>query len=312
MNNQQTIIENIVKGIRKERNDSIPQCSYVIGRSGYGKTYLLNQLSDKLKECDVFNIINTDCLLKPIFDTENFLQYINEKTGEKRNVVLLDNLDDWLDKWTRTELFRLRSLLYEPHAPIVVGTGRTLPTQFSKYNEPFYDTFSLYTIGEMDKDCALQLINGMRVQHSLPQLGNEMIPKVHALLSATTYTPSMCRLLSIVPSYECPINVILRTALMPLTAYYRAMIVRMTPSQRLTWIALLSKGSPMLFSDLREITGQSGGELSPQLLMFIKNGLLVSDKVSPKKTLYSISDPIMTAWYKYCTNDFCENEPTVL
>jgi len=304
MNNQQTIIENIVKGIRKERNDSIPQCCYVVGRSGYGKSYLLNQLSDRLKECDAFNIIHTDCLLMPIFDTETFRQYINERTGEKRNVVLLDNLDDWLGKWTRTELFRLRSLLYEPHAPIVVGTGRTLPTQFSKYDEPFYDAFSLYTIGEMDKDCVMKLINGMREQQALPQLGNEMLSKVHALLSATSYTPSMCRLLSAVPSYERSVNDILRTALMPLTAYYRAMIERMTPTQRVTWIALLSKGSPMLFSDLREMTRQSGGELSPQLLMFVKNGLLVSDKVSPKKTLYSIADPIMTAWYKYCTNDF--------
>lgn len=67
------IVENIGKkvfsiiseGIIRETHNSIPQCYYVSGELGYGKTTLLHRIKEKF-ESQNFQPIYIDCLLHPI------------------------------------------------------------------------------------------------------------------------------------------------------------------------------------------------------------------------------------------------------
>ena len=78
------IVENIGKkvfsiiseGIIRETHNSIPQCYYVSGELGYGKTTLLHRIKEKF-ESQNFQPIYIDCLLHPIPNEEKMEEYLH-------------------------------------------------------------------------------------------------------------------------------------------------------------------------------------------------------------------------------------------
>lgn len=85
----------ILQGILSEAHDSIPQCYYVVGRRGYGKTGLLRNLEKTLNESDGYLPLYVDCLMSPSVSIRETI--VEHEHSESRLVLLLDDMDVLLD-----------------------------------------------------------------------------------------------------------------------------------------------------------------------------------------------------------------------
>lgn len=291
------IYTEILKGIMSESAKSIPQCYYIVGDKGYGKTGLLRNLEKTLKKADKFYPKYIDCPMSPSFMIiEAILKY--NKTGS-RLILLLDDADILFKTMGRDDLFRLRSILYKDGAPIIVGTGVELSSLFTDYQAPFYDAFILYRLKELTDEVSINLFENMRSKSHTAR-NNIAHNLVLELLDEIGKTPESCRLLSNVSSFNVARPIILKEALEPLSLYYREKIISLSPLQRKTLTYILSKNNPVLLKDIREATGQSAGDISPQLKALSIKGLITTTRQHIKKTEYSVADKLMTSWFKNC------------
>jgi hypothetical protein len=149
----------------------------------------------------------------------------------------------------------------------------------------------------------MSLISSMRMDAGENVCDKNVSQNILDVLSETEKSPYVCKMISEQPVLDCAKDELLKNMLSQLTPCYRAVIGGMTAPQCKTFITLLKSDRPMLMSELRDATGQTGGELTPQIKAFSKKNLLKSDRISVKKTLYSISDALMVAWYRYCCRD---------
>ena len=292
-----SVYTEILQGIKSESPESIPQCYYVVGRRGYGKTVLLRNIEKSLKEAVGYGVLYVDCLMSPSFSIMEAIEE-NHLQGS-RLVLLLDDMDVLLGNMGRADQFRLRSLLYQRGAPVIVGAGEELSSDFTDYQAPFYDAFVLYHLGKLSQELSMELIGKMRSEcrHRKIDASSET---VSTLLDEIGRTPESCRLLANVPSFGVKRERILSEALEPLSLYYRERIMSLSPSQRKTLVYMLSRGEPVLLKEIREATAQTASDISPQLKALALKGLISTTKQGVKKTEYSVADKVMVSWYRNC------------
>ena len=281
----------LIKSISSEKNGSVPQCHYIVGKKGFGKTALLKQINDFLNEGNKYEPIYVDCLLTPALSVDWMIA--RERKSSRRVVWLLDGMDLFVAGISEKEQFRFRAMIYEENAPVVIGTGKSLSEHFTSYGAPFYDTFSLHILKEMLPSTAAQFVAQERK-------GRGRLPEdvIDSVLSEIGYTPFNCCLLAKV-NVELSRDNMMRELLQPLTNYYRMLIANFSVLQRRTIICLLSSDTPLLLKDIRSATNLSGGDLSPQLKSLSSKGIVTQKSLGVKKTGYSISDRAMSAWYRY-------------
>jgi hypothetical protein len=289
------IYDEILRGVNTETYGSIPQCYYIVGRKGYGKTSLLINLLKELSKSQQIYPLYIDSILTPTFDLEKTINM--NKVNEKRLVLLIDDIDIILKSLDERSKFNLRSLLYKEGAPIIIGTGTNLIPDFTDYHAPFYDAFILYNLKELTVEESLCLFENMRIEMGLPMDHSKIILEA---LDEIGKTPRACSLLSKLKSFDSSLSEVLSEALSPLDLYYREKIFTMPLSQRKTFVYILSQGKSVLLSDIRKATEQSSGDITPQLKSLANKGLIITTKESAKKTEYSVADKMMCAWYKYC------------
>lgn len=292
------IFTDIMHGIMSETSESIPQCYYITGRRGYGKTGLLLNLEKAIGKDDRYYPLFVDGLLSPSFSIEKAIEQNLQQ--EHRLVLLLDDMDIILNNMARDIQFRIRSLLYKKGAPVIIGTGAELSSDFTDYRAPFYDAFILYHLKELSNEDSVNLFKRLRRKTCFR---NETVPTkiVSELLNEIGRTPESCRLLSNVSSFKVEPKRILSEALSPLSLYYRDKIMSLSILQRKTLVFMLSKKDPVLLKEIREATGQSAGDISPQLKSLVQKGLVSTNRQEIKKTEYLVADKLMNSWYRNCT-----------
>lgn len=298
MNIHAPIYTEIIHRIKSETSESIPQCYYIVGRRGYGKTELLHNIERTLDQDDRYYPLYVDGLLSPSFSIEKAIEQYHQPK-EHRLILLIDDMDTILNNMTRDVQFHIRSLLYKEGAPVIVGTGSGLSGDFTDYKAPFYDAFILYHLNELSNDASVNLFKIMRKKTCF---SNEKTPTkiVLGLLNEIGKTPESCRLLSNVSSFKVERKKILSEALSPLSLYYRDKIMSLSFSQRKTLVFMLSKKHPVLLKDIREATGQTAGDISPQLKSLVLKGLVSTNRQGIKKTEYMVADKLMNSWYRNC------------
>ncbi len=287
----ESLYNELIKSISSEKNGSVPQCHYIVGKKGFGKTTLLKQINDFLNEGNKYEPVYVDCLLTPALSVDWMIA--RERESSRRVVWLLDGMDLFVAGISEKEQFRFRAMIYEENAPVVIGTGKSLSEHFTSYGAPFYDTFSLHILKEMLPSTAAQFVAQERK-------GRGRLPEdvIDSILSEIGYTPFNCCLLTKV-NVELSRDDMMRELLQPLTNYYRMLIADFSVLQRRTIICLLSSDTPLLLKDIRSATNLSGGDLSPQLKSLSSKGIVTQKSLGVKKTGYSISDRAMSAWYRY-------------
>ena len=287
----ESLYNDLIRSVSSERVGSVPQCHYIVGKKGYGKTALLKQINDFLNETNKYEPVYVDCLLTPALSVDWMIA--RERESSRRVVWLLDGMDLFVAGISEKEQFRFRAMIYEENAPVVIGTGNSLSEHFTSYGAPFYDTFSLHILKEMLPSAAALLVAQERKGKG--RLSEDLIDSI---LSEIGYTPFNCCLLAKVNA-ELSRDNMMRELLQPLTNYYRMLIANFSVLQRRTIICLLSSATPLLLKDIRSATNLSGGDLSPQLKSLSSKGIVTQKSLGVKKTGYSISDRAMSAWYRY-------------
>ena len=158
MDIHQNLLEELVDSILSESKGSIPQCHYIVGERGYGKTSLLHAIRNNLSRDERFHIEYVNCLLSP----ELTVEYLGNVESDLRIVWLLDDFDSLISVSSKDTLYKLRGIIYSDGSPIIIGTGRALLSQFTSYSSPLYDSFMLHTLNELDIYAGTKLVSEIR------------------------------------------------------------------------------------------------------------------------------------------------------
>lgn len=286
------LLEELTNSIFSETEGSIPQCHYIVGERGYGKTSLLHSLERNISADDRIRVVYLNCLLKSELKVDDFL---DAGTANIRIVYLLDDFDSFLSASSEEDLYKLRGLVYSENGPIIVGTGKNITNQFTEYSAPLYDSFMLHVLKELDVNTGRKLVAEIRGLSDLPT--EDMFREIFSIIGCT---PETCSLLALVKHYGQEVSEIITESLNHYGAYFKSILNSLTLSQRDILISLLDYPGPMLLKEIRMTTEMSSQEIMPILIMLNRKGLVDTIKHSSRKTEYGIHDKLLRAWYWYC------------
>lgn len=279
----------IIDGISRESNDSIPQCYYVAGDLGYGKTTLLYRLKQNLNQ-ERFAPLYIDCLLNPITNEDKLEEITYGLNPNKRSVLLLDNAHHLLESWSESELSKLRALIYTPGAPIIVFSGKRVTKIFTDYSAPLYNSvmlLSLTTLSEEEQSVFLQDIGKNK----------ECYHKI-----ASTLGPSiliMTLICKAIKQGKRKEEAIKGEILSYFNIPFDNLLASLSPIQLLITVAILKSESPCLLSDIATETGLKSSDITSQLKRLEQKQLIEIIKWKPKKSLYQIKNKTFKEWYKW-------------
>lgn len=282
----------ILDGIKRETHNSIPQCYYVSGDLGYGKTTLLHRLGNAIN-CNLFQPIYIDCILNPIANEEKLEEILQGIISDKRVVFLLDNAHFLLENWSSNELAKLRALIYNPGAPIIVFAGKRVTKVFTDYSAPLYNSvllFSLNTLTE-DEQTALIQSSDKRILQNVQQIN-----KIASSLEPSILIMTLIKR-AVEKGYQKEED-IKRETLSYFNVAYENLLVSLSPNQLLIVVALLKAESSCLLSDIVKETGLKSSDITPQIKRLEEKNLIEIIKWKPKKSLYQIKSKIFKEWYK--------------
>ena len=282
----------ILDGINRETHNSIPQCYYVSGDLGYGKTTLLHRLGNSLN-CDHFQPIYIDCILNPIANEEKLEEILQGIISDKRVVFLLDNAHFLLENWSSNELAKLRALIYNPGAPIIVFAGKRVTKVFTDYSAPLYNSVLLLSLNTLTEDEQTALIqsSGKRKLQNVQQI-NKIASSLEPSILIMTLIKRAVEKGS--QKEEC----IKKETLSYFNVAYENLLVSLSPNQLLIVVALLKAESSCLLSDIVKETGLKSSDITPQIKRLEEKNLIEIIKWKPKKSLYQIKSKIFKEWYK--------------
>lgn len=290
MDIHQKLIEELADSIRSESENSIPQCHYIIGERGYGKTSVLQSIRNRLSQDERYHIEYINCLLSPELEVEN-LEYGD---SGHRMVWLFDDFDSFFSVSSEDTLYKLRGIIYSEGGPIIIGTGRTLTSQFTSYSSPLYDSFMLHTLNELGINTGIRFVSEIRGSSEIPD--DEILNEAFSIIGCT---PESCTLLASLKQYSKNVNEIVSDSLRPLDTYFKSIVSSLTLPQRTIVVALLDFGNPALLRDIRTRTGMSSPEIMSILVMLSRKGIVDIIRSSARKTKYAIHEKEFSAWYRY-------------
>lgn len=282
----------ILDGINRETHNSIPQCYYVSGDIGYGKTTLLHRLGNAINN-NLFQTIYIDCILNPIANEEKLEEILQGIISDKRVVFLLDNAHYLLENWSSNELAKLRALIYNPGAPIIVFAGKRVTKVFTDYSAPLYNSVLLLSLNTLTEDEQMALIK------STCKRGLQNVQQINKIASSLESSILIMSLIirAVEKGYQKE-EVIKRETLSYFNVAYENLLVSLSHNQLLIVVALLKAESSCLLSDIVKETGLKSSDITPQIKRLEEKNLIEIIKWKPKKSLYQIKSKIFKEWYK--------------
>ena len=282
----------ILDGINRETRNSIPQCYYVSANMGYGKTNLLHRLENTINY-DLFQPIYIDSILNPIPDEEKLEEIVLRDKSNKRVVFLLDNAHYLLENWSSNELAKLRALIYNPGAPIIVFAGKRVIKAFADYSSPLYNSVLLLSLNNLTEEEQMAFIQSgcKRKQPNIQQISNianSLEPSILIMRLILRAIKNGCR-------KEEDIK---KEALSYFDVAFENLLVTLSPNQLLIVVALLKAESSCLLSDIVKITNLKSSDITSQIKRLEEKNLIEIIKWKPKKSLYQIKSKIFKEWYK--------------
>ena len=282
----------ILDGINRETHNSIPQCYYVSAGMGFGKTTMLHRLGNTIN-LDLFQPIYIDCILNPIDNEDKLEEILQGIMSNKRVVFLLDNAHYLLENWSSSELGKLRALIYNPGAPIIVFAGKRVTKVFTDYSAPLYNSVLLLSLNTLTEKEQTQLIQ------SACKRGRQNVQRINNI--AKSLEPSILIMTLVIKAVEKGYQKdedIKRETLSYFNVAYENLLISLSPNQLLIVVALLKAESSCLLSDIVKETGLKSSDITPQIKRLEEKNLIEIIKWKPKKSLYQIKSKIFKEWYK--------------
>ena len=269
-------LKSICLEINGNAGSSIPQPVLIIGQEGAGKTTLLRRLVTVYAD---WHFVWIDG--RSIFSTAD----ITDKATDD-SVLIIDDLDYYLERCTYDEQFRLRRFLYNEGAPMMIASVSKLYPAFTEYRAPFFE--------------------GLKKIHLSPITENELssvfddnsMVRVMTMFSLVPPTVNSMEIISrIIGSSISPEND-LNLLLSHYSGIYRLKYGNVPPTSQHILNALGNSETDMSLAEIREFSGLASGVLSPYLKRLIKEGFITSDKTKSRGTKYAIKDSLFKIWLK--------------
>lgn len=230
-----------------------------------------------------------------------FKEWCN-KVG-KRPVLLVDNLNLIFDKITVEEQHRLRGILMEKGAPIMVGASSNTMKDTSDYGAPFYDAFDIQYLTKLNLEESLLLLKNLGEITGKSEINQSLSTnrgRMTALHQLTGGTPrSLTMLFPLISGgFSQEIQDDLEALLDIITPLYKARFEELPPQMQVILDAIALNWDPVSLEELRNSTELTNAKLSPQLKRLVDVGWIQKLKSTKTKGgLYEISERFFNVWY---------------
>ncbi len=291
--------------LSKEDNTKTAQPNLIVGESGSGKTFLMKRLYGRIKD-DMANILFPIIIDgKSLFSTDDIWNqcalYLNidggndcfetilkwQEINSKRVVLFIDNIQYYFGRTDNTEQYGLRGKLSRSGAPIIIASSEMVLPAFTKYDAAFFDGFKINYLKPLSISNVKTITCGV---YDIKRLENLM-----AYMSKTIR--SMFIAIEILEKSNDSAN-----DLVFLSDYFFSHFKEkydMTSMQMQRILSALSqKDSGLTLSEIRKITRQENGKISPYLKLMADQRLINKKSKSLRGGIYYIIDPLFKLWLR--------------
>ena len=292
--------------LSKEDVTKTAQPNLIVGESGCGKTFLMKRLYGNIKE----NMGNTLYPVviegKSLFSTDDIWNqcalYLNieggndsfdaiikwQETNSKRVVLFVDNIQYYFERTDSTEQYGLRGKLNRSGTPILIASSERVLSAFTDYDVAFFDGFKITYLKPLTLSAVKEIKDG---GYDINRL-----EKIMAYMPKTIR--SMFIVMGILDKSEDSTNDLAFLSDYFFSHYQEKFDITNTQTQRIL-SALSQSESGLTLSEIREITGQENGKISPYLKLMIDQKLISKEAKSLRGGIYSIADPLFKLWLRY-------------
>lgn len=253
---------------------SIPQPVLVIGQEGSGKTTLLRRIVSKYPT-SYFVWIDG----RYIFSATDIIKQVS---GD--SILIIDNLDYFLNRCSYEEQFRLRRFLYNEGAPMMIASVSKLMPALTEYKAPFFE--------------------GLKKIHLSPITDNELnqifsdnsIERASAMFNLVPPTINSVEIISnIIKAGSNSTNDL--ALLLSHYSFIFMEIYNSVPTNSQNILNILSNSEKdMTVPHIRDASGLTSGTLTPYLKSLREKGIITKDSTVKRSTKYFIKDPLFKIW----------------
>ena len=294
--------------LSKEDVTKTAQPNLIVGESGCGKTFLMKRLYGIVKE-NMGNTLHPIVIEgKSLFSTDDIWNqcalYLNieggndsfdailkwQETNSRRVVLFIDNVQYYFERTDNTEQYGLRGKLNRSGAPIIIASSEKVLPAFTDYDAAFFDGFKITYLKPLTLSAVKEIKDGGYDTNRLEKIMAYMPKTIRSMFIA----------MGIVDKSEDSTNDLAFLSDYFFSYYQEKFDVTSTQTQRIL-SALSQSESGLTLSEIREITGQGNGKISPYLKLMIDQKQIRKEAKSLRGGIYSIIDPLFKLWLRHNT-----------
>ena len=290
------MLRRIVRYIDEEENmDHIPQPMFIVGQSGAGKSTLLRLLADRLEErglsetvqfFDGKQFFNSHDIIRAIegVDYDGSMP-IGENAGQKRRIVVIDDLDYFFKRSDLTDQYLLRNYLNCETSPLIVATISEIDDSLADYRAPFFEGVRLIYIPPLDNSMISALEVTDETQRRLLALMEYLPPVINSLKLAYD-------IILISGGEDADVHELVSSV----APFYRKKLVNLPVYSQKILHAIAMSDSAVTLAELRELTGLPAGTLSSYLRQLVKSGEIRKTVSRKRDVPYAICNNLFRLW----------------
>ncbi len=287
----EAVFKAVLHDLEKETKGSAGQPQIIIGAHGSGKSFMLRQLFDTASAHSGFMPTWIDG--RTVFSNKDMLC-----TPDKgRSILFVDDFQYYLQRTSNEEQFALRGILSETDGPILVATAPTVMPQLTHYGAALFEGFRFHYLKPLSDNDYQLIIGGDATQ----------ITRAKALMAYLPKTPGAAYMVKEIvynsQTSEEDVSLLVKR----ISPLYQNIFDKLLPQHQRVMCALAGETDGLKLSDIRNITGQEAGKISPYITQMIESGLISKESQSTRGAHYRITDPLFNLWLPK-RNDHCVNK----
>lgn len=299
------LLVSLVDYLQKEDMNKIAQPHLIVGESGSGKTFLLKRLFAAIERDTNMPLIPVFVEGRTIFsvgdlwkkcasalqiqaDTIAFEDVLLwQEKYSCRIILMIDNIQYYFRRTGNDEHFDLRGKLNKRGAPVVIATSDSVLSAFTDYNAAFFDGFRILYMKTLTQSDIRNIVTS-----------DIDIVRLENLMSYLPKTPrSLLIALGILDiSNDSKTDIIFLKDCFSLYCQteYDGCVLQV--QKILSALANMNNGGTL--QDIRKMTGQDNGKLSPYLKSMLDKKLIKKESRTLRGGRYTIANPLLELWLR--------------